>query len=339
MALRWIEGFETLGALNAAPTGIGRKYTTNGAAGMRLRAGRTNGLSLELSSTTENFRTIDLGSPQTLIVGFGFRVDALGNEQLLFFRGDNDTVNNIIFRLNSDGSVSIARSTTVLATTAAGEIAVDTWYYIEIRVKIDNIAGEYTLKIDGVSKLTDTNVDTQVGSNAWTDRILIRGSNFGNMLYDDIYILDETGTKNNTFLGNQVVIPAIFPDAAGDSADFTPDTGSNHERVDEVTIDDDTSYVESGTTGHRDLYNYSTLTEAGSVSGIQINTQVRDTVAGGSSLKTVTKSGTVVDVGPAEIIGGTSFEHQFRILELDPDGNVNWDVTAINNAQFGFEVG
>lgn len=334
MSLLAIEGFESFGT--GIPSGIDRKYFTAGEGSMALVTGRTGGLGLELGSTGESFFPLTPGNPPTSIIGFGFKTSNLTNENLVFFRADGN--NNIVLKLNSDGSLSILRATTVLATTSAGLISVDTWYYIEIKAKINNTTGEYELRVNETTELSDTNVDTQDGTNAWTEQFLIRGHNFGNTVYDDLYILDDAGSKNNTFL-NTSVIRAMYPNAAGDASDFTPDSGSNHERVKENPTDDNTSYVESSTTGHQDLHNHDNISPTGVIRGIQISTEVRDTVAGGSSLKTLIKSGATLNTGPADIIAGTTFEYFTRILEEDPNISDDWVTSAIDAAQIGYEVG
>ena len=72
---------------------------------------------------------------------------------------------------------------------------------------------------------------------------------------------------------------------------------------------------------------------------MQINTEVTDTLAASASLKTLTKSGTTTDTGPANVIAGASYEYQTRILEEDPDISGDWTRAAIDAAQFGYEVG
>lgn len=336
MSLLWIEGFETFGS-SGAPTAINRKYTAVAPSGMVLSSGRTGGIAIEMSSTSESLETPDVGAnPQTIIIGFGFKVTSLITERLIFLRQGG--TNNVGIKLNSDGSLSIERTPTVLATTSAGEISTGTWYYIELKATIDNSAGAFELKIDEVTKLNVSGVDTQASTNAYTDTVLFRGLNGGIITYDDLYVIDTLGSENNDFLGKSV-IRAMYPNAAGDASDLTPDSGSNYARVNETVVDDDTSYVESSTTGHKDLHNHDNISPTGVIRGIQINTQVRDTVSGGSSLKSLVKSGTTTDTGSADTIDGTSYEHQFRILEQDPDTSAAWTLSGTDAAQIGYEVG
>ena len=335
MALLGIEGFETFGTtVGIAPVGHDRKYTTASPAGHRVRAGRTGGFSVELSSTAHSIQIPVTGTPQEGVIGFGFRVPILGNWLLIIFRSSGS--NNTAWSLKSDGSMTIGRGGTVLGTTSTGLISVDTWYYVEIRTKIDNTTGSYEMRLNGTTVLSATGVDTQDSASANFDIIFLRGG--GTIWYDDFYVIDILGGKNNDFLGVSSVL-AMFPNAAGDSTDFTPDSGSNYARVNENPTDDDTSYVQSSTTGNKDLHNQDNISPSGIIRGIQVNTEVRDTLAGGSSLKTLVKSGTTTDTGPADTIAGTSYEYFTRVVEDDPDISGDWVVSALDAVQVGYEVG
>jgi hypothetical protein len=147
--------------------------------------------------------------------------------------------------------------------------------------------------------------------------------------------LNGSGSVNNDFLGNRKVV-ALNPDGAGDDTDWTPSAGSNYQNVDDGGLtDDDTTYNETSTDTHQDLYTYDDLPgDAASIDGVQVVTEVRIT-SGQMDISNVIKSGTTEDAGSATTITDTSWGTVNRIEEQDPDTATAWTPSGVNAAQFG----
>ena len=96
--------------------------------------------------------------------------------------------------------------------------ALNQWHYFEVKVVCHDTAGYYQVRIDGVTVLSGTNVDTRAGAD--TRFVRFRMDEYYQYM-DDIYICDTDGTANNDFLG-QILVEAIFPNADGDNSDWTP---------------------------------------------------------------------------------------------------------------------
>ena len=167
------------------------------------------------------------------------------------------------------------------------------WKFIECKV-VCGTSGSYVVRVAGVTVLSGTG-NTKAGTHAYHDHFDI-GAAFGGLTtFDDLYALDGTGPVNNDFLGDLKVV-AIFPNAAGDSTQWTPSSGNNYAAVNENPPDADSSYVENATTGHKDLYNYGDLSGLSTIYGVQISTEARLTDVGSLTLKTSAKtSGTESD--------------------------------------------
>ena len=92
-----------------------------------------------------------------------------------------------------------------------------------------------------------------------------------------MYVLDTTGTDNNTFLGSQIV-EAVFPNSNAQS-NWSPSTGTNNAAcVDENPSNDDTDYVYSTTVGNKDLYGVTSCTRINAnIKGVQLNADARVT--------------------------------------------------------------
>jgi hypothetical protein len=120
--------------------------------------------------------------------------------------------------------------------------------------------------------------------------------------------------------------------------DFTPSADTNYECVDESPADDDTSYVESSTSGHTDLYNYTTPSVSYGIVGCQVNTVCRETDGTPFSLKTVCSSNGTASEDAGQAIGTTDYVSLNRIVEVDPDTTTAWTFEGLNAALFGIKV-
>jgi len=344
MALLWIEGFEGVGTNvggHPSPTGIlARKYPTVIYPDyMWLVAGRTGGYAIDLNGVWAELYTPNLTTDATMVVGFGYYYTATYQGKIVaLYDGATLGVN---LQQASGGELAVYRGTTLLGTTSGLGLLMSTWYWIELKVVCNATTGSYELRVGGVSKLSASGVNTKAGSNNYHTRVGFLGPASGAEWLDDIYILDGSSSVNNDFLGNRKVV-ALFPNGdVGGYQDFTCSAGSDHYAlVDENPVNDDTDYVESGTTGNKDLWDYPSLTGTGTnIAGIQINTMVKETDAMSMTLNTLIKSGAAEDAGTGETIGSTSYRVLRRISETDPDTGVAWTVSGINAAQFGVKVG
>lgn len=269
----------------------------------------------------------------TFIIGFGiFKTDA--DFFLLCRDGGSD---QLTFLRKSDGAIEVRRGGgggAILGTSAPGVFPASAWTYIEVKVTVDDSAGAVDVQVNGTNVLSLTGLDNQqTGNNYITRYGLATG------LYDDHYLADTSGpAPGNDFLGD-VKVETLYPNAAGDSADFTPSAGSNYQNVDEPqTNDGDTTYNESSTTGDIDLFNLDSLvTTSGTVFAVQQHMAARKTDGVVREVRHKLKSGSTT-VDGATVGLGTSYQ-QFHgdIEELDPDTAAAWTISGVNALQIGYE--
>lgn len=348
MSLLWIEGFEQYGTSNGSDMdGLEEKYPDSifDATRTEIADGRITGKSLvhvpTSSSTLLFLTTPNLGNMATVICGFGLKATGTLQANRFFSIIENDTTTEgINLRFSSGGFIQIYRTNSLIATTAEAVFAQGIWHHIEVKVTVHNTAGAYEVKVNGTTVLSDTNVNTRGGTtNNYANRVQLISAAGGvgpTRSFDDWYVCDATGDTNNNFLGDNVVM-TIFPNNSGDSTDFTPADGDNYANVDENPLDGDSSYVESATPGHLDLYNFSNLTLE-NIKGVQINAVCKKTDSTDFDINLPAKSGSTVDSGSAQTVSHTSYLNKHRILEVDPDTEEAWTDSGINSAQFGIEV-
>jgi len=341
MALQWVEGFEGFGtSIGSAPQPagiVGRKYiVADEASRHRIYAGRIGGYSLRLGHSNGWFKRTGTSTDPTICMGFAFKVDYLPatDARFVYFYDPSYAMG---LTLNWNGTLSVDRGTSVLGTTSNALLS-GVWYYIEIKFVNHNTTGSYELRVNGDNWLSASGIDTAVGAGGYYDSWAVSGGvNTTPFYFDDLYIVDSTGSINNDFLGNSKVV-ALRPDAAGDDTDWTPSAGANYAAVDEVSLDDDTTYVETSTANDKDLYNVGSLSDVDLVMGMQIVTDVRVTDAQSWDLNTLIKSGTTEDAGPTLGITSTSYLTKSRVSETNPDTTNPWAVSEVNSAQFGIKA-
>ena len=220
-------------------------------------------------------------------------------------------------------------------------LTANTWHYIELKVRIHDTAGSYEVRVDGVTVLSASDTDTKFTTSPDLSVVQFCFRKSGQE-FDDIYICDTDGTKNNNLLG-RVKVEAIFPSADGDSSDWTPSSGTDHSAmVDENPADDDTSYVESGTQDDTDLFAYDDLSAITTepILGVQVSTDVRmNEFPGALDVKLPVKSSTTTSDGEVTNVNDDDYTIVHRILEDDPATSAAWTASGINSAQFGIKVG
>jgi hypothetical protein len=335
MALKWIEGFEAFGA-SGDPGGMDAKYSVTNITFYTMVSGRFvggNAIEMDGSGNNRHFRTPNIISTPTMVVGFAFyNPGSSGDRELLEFF-DGDAVLGMNIRLLSTNEYQVRRGTTVLASTSGAGVT-GAWHYIEFKVVTDDSTGSYELRIGGFDVLSDSGIDTKANAGGASDHhasFRFNSAIAGGRI-DDVYCDDSD------FVGDHKVV-TIFPDAAGDDTDFTPNTGANFQAVDDKPHDSDSTYVESGTTDDQDLYGVPTPTGVGTIVGVQHNIVCRKTDATDFDIKPVCKSGATESVDSAQTVNSTSYDNKRRILEADPDTASAWDAAGLGTAQFGYRVG
>lgn len=341
--LRWIEGFEGLGTSDgSAVSGLSIKYQGSITdANYLLRTGRVSGHAMEPNTNSAQWTTPALATMTTIVVGFAFkRAGGTGTSEVRIF---DNAVQHITLQQLTSGEWRVFRGTTLgtqLGTTSGASVSNGTWSYVELKITISDTLGTVDLLVNEVSFLSLTLQDTRNGGNASCDRVQFVGSSTAadDTNWDDIYILDTTGSVNNDFLGSQVVV-GLLPAADTSAEDFTRSAGTDSfALVDENPANGDTDYIESSTSANVTRFTYATLSGVANVKGIQINTTCRETDANPFSINNQVKSGATTSDGSNLAIGSTSYVNKSRVVETDPDTAALWTVSGLNAAEIGVKL-
>lgn len=284
------------------------------------------------------------GSPATIIVGFGFRFNALPPTDSPILTISNSSTNQVTIGLDSSGVLEAFRGTVTgtLLGASAIPLSINTYYYIECKVTIDNAAGVVNVRVDNATHINLTAQDTDNGGGAAVDQISIGGGGAGsaaNIDFDDLYVCDTSGSANNDFLGDCRVV-VLVPDGAGSSSQWTPSAGSNFQCVDDNPPDGDGTRVSANAVNDIDTYTFGAVGLALTPRGVAVWNHAREGLFGFDSvIRAISRPGATNYFGANSDNIQAAIGYGFRgnVFETNGDTGLPWTISEIDGAQFGFQ--
>lgn len=286
---------------------------------------RTGTQSLQVSSEAFGTApTIHFSNRITMTAGVAWLCNSSLSEGGAFFEfynlSDNDAY---VVNFNEDGSVYFSVNGVQEAISAPGIISSGNFYYVELQCTFEKL-GAFEVRVNTVpvlaGNITVNNIDA-----TGAETFFIPGSAFLDIFYNDLYVLDSTGSHNTTFLG-AVQIWAIYPDENETPLDWTPLSGTNFSEVNQHPPPGDSAYVSAGTAGDIDQYHYTPSGPTGSytISGIQHGMCARLDSGGAHTI--ASQIGTNTGSGPS--IGSASVGSDY-VFVLQP-----WDTNPETGEPF-----
>ena len=328
-----MEGFEGY----ADMADVRRRHILTGTGTSTLVAGRLGGQALHLFTNNALFMN-GFGTPTTFVLGFACRFSGTSTFNGDLIRVFSLSVEQLVLRIVTGGKLYLDRGTTNIDGGTVPMI-LQNWHYIEFKATIDNSVGAYEIKLDGITIMSDSSVDTQNAAASSIDLVQFHRNSSQSEEYDDIYLLDDQGLNNTDFLGD-TQIETIIPDGDGNQNDFAPDSGlTNWEMVDDGdTPDDDSTFNSGGTLDDAELYTMAAMTASfDSVAAIQVRNHLRKEEAGDRQGRALIRSNTDQAEGAAHGMS-TDYRYHEHIFETDPQGGGAWTETRINALEAGFTI-
>jgi len=345
MALRFLEGFETHQTLNQWT----RKYSTfTGTWGINPGNGRVFGQAGSIAATVAIPPAFPLAD--TWGVAFGLRLNAQvaglnsGAQGLYFEKGGTEQVHLEIQSNSGSFEIRLMRGATQLAITSAA-YAYNIWHHFELKVTINTSTGSYELRHNEVTAFGPTSgVNTaNAGSNQASEFAHRFTTTSTNVLFDDVFIWDGTGSHNNNFLGD-TVIEGVTVNGNGATQQWTRAAGaSNALMVDDPGSSspvDTNDFNSSDTNTQEDLYTYTDLANiTGFIIGVQLDTQMAMASAGSRVVTTRFRdpSTTEADISD-KTVSSTTYASFADVMDVNPQDGLGWDVADVNGGQFGVKV-
>lgn len=337
MALLFAEGFDLYktAAASDLTTQLPRHWTSVSAFAVGgIAAGRFGGSCLGAVGGSGGNARKDVTAAATLLIGFAFKQSAAaGGTFFDFLDGSSVQVGLLI---TAAGKIALYRGVvgTVIATGTT-VLSSSNWYYIELKITFNN-SGTYELRIDGRTEISGS-ADTTNTANSTSSGFRLNAAAVQTVSFDDLYLIDTTGSVNNDFLGDRRIV-TLQPSGAGTTTQFTPSTGSNFQNVDETAANDDTDYNGSSTVNQKDSYALADL-PAGvtTINAVQNKCLVRKDDAGGRRVKALLLSGATEDLA-TEYDLTQSYIYTSKIYETNPNTAGAWSSSTVNALEAGVKV-
>ncbi len=260
-----------------------------------------------------------------------------------FFRaahnGGSDAIHGLC--VSTGGFLALSVGTGSVANISAVQIADNVFHHIEVYVHttLNGLSSTVTSYADGVLVHSAISVSSVI-ANVGADGVRFYSVDASTLFtLDDIVIWDNEGSGMTTFPQGVTMIETIRPTAAGDSTQFTPNSGDNYAAVDEVASDGATSYNLAATAGFIDLYNFGNLVATPvSVKGVAVSVVEKPTTPGTCNSRAKAKSSATVADGTTIAVSGAGFRTDQHAFLVDPNTAAAWGAAGINAAQFGVEL-
>lgn len=305
-------------------------------------AGRRLGQAITLPTTSDRLQQ-NVPALATYICGKAFKLDTIVATDLITFR--ETATDHVIVRVTATGAIEVLRApSTQLGISLAGIVFAGFYSYIEALCTVDGAAGVVTVNLNGTQILNLTSQDTDnAGAVPEINNIEIEGST-GNLSIDDFYINDTTGAAPQNGIMGDTRIESQAPIADGVTNDFPgvfPASPTTHfDKVDDITPDDDSTYVFSGDVADIELFDMETLPDpegTSAIFGVQLlNYARKDKVTAKSIIPKVRSGGSNFNGTTVPLT--TSYLYYPFIWQQDPNTAADWTEANVNAAEFGLEI-
>ena len=374
MTLRWIEGFERGGD----ETILSRKYpgalTSATNSSIALNDGFSSPSGNYLTSLVDTYQSPPVvgSASNDWIFGFAYRpgntgaspVQSGGIAGIGLANADGEQVRVQVANAASSApqgegyQLQIVRGSTVLATS--NEVfparGLRRWIYFEFKITVGDtgsVEGRYydRKQKNGIQMLSWDNslasVDTQEQSSTGADSIVIHANSGSpsSTHFDDIYLCDTAGTRNNDYLG-PVAITAIDVSGDGDTTQWELTGGATstedawNEPENSQSLAEDDKRLKSQSTGaiHLATLDDVELVENVTIHGIAYAMHARMETSGSLVLhhrfRKTTGTPAESEAG-SHTVTSTSISCGTSVQEEDPNTGAPWVVADIDGLQLG----
>lgn len=237
----------------------------------------------------------------------------------------------------------------LLGTIPAGSVHFNVHSAHKVKIVHHQTAGSIEYRIDNELLLTLTNVDTAYAMSAPNSPsatpkstiVFVAIATFGfgtpgaaTCVRSHIMIAGATGD----IIGNPR-LGMLKPDGVGNYSQWTPSAGSNYQNVDDVTPDDDTTYNETITVGHKDSYTMENVpSNVNDITGLAVTVRITKTDANSRMVRAFLRIGGV-DYPHSDTQGVPGgYAYLQWIWTLSPATGVAFTAAEVNGLEAGVEV-
>lgn len=338
MALIWCDGFDHYGVIGNLTEGV---YAQVDAAAAQWSLStlnpRTGSHAMRRSSISTGIslvRRVLGGSKTTVGIAAAFyfsQLPSVNDALCIYDFRDAANAIQISIVIQSTGTIQVRRGATngaFLGLTANPVVTAESYQHIETIVFFSQTVGTVEVRVNGVTVISLSGIDTVNTTNVECSQISFPcGPNIGTAStgtttdVDDIFCYDNTGSFNNTFLGDRRVL-TLFPNANTIQADWTPvGAATGFECIDEASPDGDTTYINAtvpGSPGAISEFGIANLPAGiSAVSAVVIVEMARKTEAGPANTQWSVISG-VSETAGADKPMTEIYTYRQDVFETDP---------------------
>lgn len=334
MSVLFIDGMDIYGATSDLESRYDAVNVDDIAFGAAI--GRFGGGGIIISNSRKYIQKSIPGTPETVIISFAlFRASTTSSfiaEDIIYIKNN---VSNLLLLENQQNTSNLRVSTgnTLIGTVSIG---LNAWHWISIKVKADSSGGgTIDIYVDRKNRFSYLGQTVVSGSETCND-FQFGADTDQDYTYDDLIICDNAGSAPFNDILDDRRIDTVFPDGAGSSTDWTPDSGSNYARV--QTADGDTSYVEADTSAEKDLYTMDDMSFSPDViDGVNVVALMKNPDSGATEVKLKIKENVTEDTG-SDLSIGSDYAYQDEFFLENPDTLSAWVEAEVNAMQAGMEI-
>lgn len=320
--------------------------------GVNATGGRFGGGALYIQHTGARNAFIDTdplnaGGKTTII--FGASIYGVGsswtgnNDRICEFQDISNNVHGYLTTVASTGQLKFVDAGANEYTTSE-QLTPQTWHWIEVKYVINDSAGSVEVRLDQAADESDTVISQtgittasqEMGAVSACKFIRIGTSGGHGLRWDDIHVLDDSGSANNDFLGDGKMV--VLRPESDISTNYVPSTGSdNYALIDETTVSE-SDYVSTVFSGNRDVYELEDL--AGTPDTVDfcfVQTYAAQDVGGTLDLKQGIRSSSSEDQSTTIALSTTSRYYR-HFVEADPSTSAAWTRAGVNSSRSTIEA-
>jgi hypothetical protein len=224
-----------------------------------------------------------------------------------------------------------------LIDTASISLALATWARVELRYKMDDAAGIYDLRIDGVTVAEFTG-DTKPGADTEIDNIIFLSNTSFDFYIDDLAMNDSTGGVDDSWCGQGRVLVGKLPTGDGATVQWVNSAGNQVNMYDYVdNIPAGAQYITSGAPGEVNLFTGSSADLTGfTVRRLWTEAVALDTV-GGADLGLLVRTDAINYKTTRNLTASQSRQVSNAYATVPGSGGA-WNQAALDALQIGVET-
>ena len=334
MALDYIQGFADWDIANLAyeiPGATGTLSIVDGA-----RSGESKALRA-VGNATVPF-SVSSASTKYLCVRFKRVSGVTDYASVKFMEGSTPHV-SIVFA--TDYSLKAVRGEaagTVLSSVASAYSA-NTWVQLVIKVVVHDTTGTVEVRVNGSTTpiIVLTGQDTRNGLTGVIDAISIVNAGSDTVEIMDLAAWTDSGETPNGWV-KDTRVDTYLVNGAGSSTQYTPSAGANYQCVDEVQSDGDTTYNQSSTNGHVDLFTLANMTHVPStIHAVAVTVVASKTAEGAATVKAKLKAGATTVAGSEQTLNFSTYNRGIFAKGTNPDTSLPFTISDVNALEIGYE--